>query len=240
MTDLVSRETSDLGVEFVPQDQPDESSDKPLDVSQLGGSPASLKLSAKTKRQKKVRDLYSEQPVLRTESKEDFVWLRAEISQDIRPKSFMEKLYVSDIAYHTWQIMRYRRIKTGLLNNELGAALARILRQIQLPPSFFLLPVENMMAPKNLAYQWLSDPEIKRCVSSQLQESGTDKSAIEAEAYRQVADDIEGIDRRLNDAEKGRDKALRSIAKYRKGFADQLRRSSDRVIAAERSWQYRH
>ena len=236
MTDLVSRETSDLGVEFVPQDQPDESSDKPLDVSQLGGSPASLKLSAKTKRQKKVRDLYSEQPVLRTESKDDLAWLRAEISQEIRPKNFMEKMKVSDIVYHTWQIMRYRRIKTGILNNALGAGLRSILRQIQFPPStlpFFCVPMEIAMAPQNMAYEWMFDPEVKRRVSSMLQESGIDESAIEAEAYRRVADDIEGIDRRLNDAEKGRDKALRSIAKYRKGFADKLRRSSDRVIAAD-------
>jgi hypothetical protein len=88
------------------------------------------------------------------------------------------------------------------------------------------------MAPKNMAYKWLSNPETKRRVSSMLQETGVDESAIEAEAYRLVANDLESVNRMLNDAEESRDKAFHSIAKYRKDFADQMRRSSDRAIEA--------
>lgn len=232
MTDLVSQETSDRGAELVAQDQPDELSNELLDVSQFVGSPASPKLPMKAKRQKKVRDLYSEQPVLRTESKDDFAMLLAEISQDIGPKSFIVKTLVTDVAYHTWEIMRYRRIKTGILNNALKAAVERIVRQMLFPPSLHE-PMKFLMAPKTIAHDWLSDPETKRCVYSMLQEAGTDESAIEAEAYRLVADDLERVNKILNAEEEGRDKALNSIAKHRKGFGDQLRRSSDRMIAAD-------
>ena len=41
------------------------------------------------------------------------------------------------------------------------------------------------------------------------------------------------VNKILNAEEEGRDKALNSIAKHRKGFGDQLRRSSDRMIAAD-------
>lgn len=101
MTDLARQETSNREAELIAQDQPDEPSNETQDVSPLMGSPASPKLPAKTRRQKKARDLYAEQPVLRAESKEDFAWLRAEISQDIGPKNFTERMFVSDMVYHT-------------------------------------------------------------------------------------------------------------------------------------------
>ena len=84
-----------------------------------------------------------------------------------------------------------------------------------------------------MAHDWLSDAEFKRRVSSMLQETGADELVIEAEAYRRVANDLEKVSRVLKAAEQARDTALHSIARYRKGFADQLRRSSDRVIEAD-------
>jgi hypothetical protein len=188
-------------------------------------------LPAKPSR-RKARDLNSGLSVLRTESKADFTKLLADISQDIEPKNSIEKIYVTDIASHTWDIMRYRRVKTGILNNALKPALVKILRQIQLPPSPNL-SYERWLASERLSYWWLFDQESKRRVSSLLEEAGFDPSNIEAEAYRLVADDLENAERMVTSAQAGRDKALRSIAKYRRSFADQLRRSSDRALAED-------
>jgi hypothetical protein len=66
-----------------------------------------------------------------------------------------------------------------------------------------------------------------------LKEAGLDESAIEAKAYTLVADDLEKANRMLESAREGRDRALRSIAKYRKSLAAQLRRNSDRVLGAD-------
>ena len=73
--------------------------------------------------------------VLRTESKADLAKLRADIRQGIEPIDFIEREYVQDIVYHTWDIMRYQRVTTGILNNALRKALAQILSEILLPPS---------------------------------------------------------------------------------------------------------
>jgi hypothetical protein len=183
---------------------------------------------------RKTRELYSRLNPLRTESKLDFARLLADFRQDIGPRNFIEETYVNDLASDTWDIMRYRRIVNGILNNALRTALADTLRSILLPLSPYLnYARERWLAAANLAYQWLFDPEIKRQVLSLLQEAGYDESTIEARAYRLVADDLQKADRMLNAAMARRDKTLRSIAMYRKSFASQLKRSSDRILAAD-------
>jgi hypothetical protein len=79
------------------------------------------------------------------------------------------------------------------------------------------------------------DPETSLRIASLLEEDGRDKSAIEAAAFTLVADDLENANRMLTSARDGRDKAYKSIAKYRKSLAVQLRPNSDRALAADRA-----
>jgi hypothetical protein len=180
---------------------------------------------------RKPRDPYSELNFLRTESKDGLAILLADISQDIEPIDSIERIFVQDVASYTWDILRYRRIKTAILDNAFGKAVQLILYQIQLPPSANLM-AERWSAAEYLGFQWASDPECRNQVLSLLEEAGFDESAIEAIAYQIVAEDLERADRMLNSAHTARDKALRSIVKYRKSFAIRLRQSSDRVLAA--------
>ena len=204
-------------------------------MKQVSGAPlsrsADLSKSSDKPGRRKTSD-HTRANVLRTESKEDFSELLAGFIQDIGPTNFIERTYVQDVVCYTWDIMRYRRIKTGLLSNAFMKALRRILMRITLPPSLHLLS-ERYNAAAGLAYEWLSLQEAKRRVATLLEEAGLDDSAIEAEAYIIAAGDLEKADRMLNSAQAGRDKAIRAIAKYRKSFADLLERSSDRVLAAD-------
>jgi hypothetical protein len=197
----------------------------------MGGfMPELPELLAKARRRKAHE--HSGFTVLRTESKDEFARLLADISEDIRPKNWLQKMYVGEVARQTWDVMRYYRIKNGIMNNALRSALAHILRQILLPPSAYMF-LERWSASDNLAYQWLFDEESKRRVLLLLQEAGYDYSAIEAEAYLRVADELANADRMLKAARDARDKALRSISKFRKGFGDQLRRKTDLILAAD-------
>ena len=63
-----------------------------------------------------------------------------------------------------------------------------------------------------------------------LREFNLDETAIEAEAFRKSADDLERIDRLMASAEARRDKALVCIAQYRGDFGALLRESSDRLV----------
>ena len=170
--------------------------------------------------------------VLRTESKAELAKIQGEIRQGLEPTDFVERGFVEDMVYHTWHMMRYQRFTTGILDNALREALAQILNEIMLPPST-TVALECWRSSQHLSHGWLVDPQSKRQVSSLLKEAGLDESAIEAKAYTLVADDLEKANRMLESAREGRDKALRSIAKYRKSLALQLRWNSDRVLAAD-------
>ena len=66
-----------------------------------------------------------------------------------------------------------------------------------------------------------------------LEEFRLDESAIEAEAIRGEFEDIETLDRMLTLQQSRLNKAFRSIADYRDGFAKQAREVSKRVIEGD-------
>jgi hypothetical protein len=86
------------------------------------------------------------------------------------------------------------------------------------------------VAADTLAHRWFSDPDIKRKVAGALREAELDESAVEAEAIRKSAADLERIDRLLASAEARRDKALLSVARYRSDLSVMLRDTSNRMI----------
>jgi hypothetical protein len=79
-------------------------------------------------------------------------------------------------------------------------------------------------------HEWFSDPDVKKQIAGLLREFNLDETAIEAEAFRKSADDLERIDRLMASAEARRDKALVCIAQYRGDFGVLLRESSDRLV----------
>ena len=79
----------------------------------------------------------------------------------------------------------------------------------------------------------LPDEEVKKSVAELLRQFHLDESAIEAEAIKKLAPELETLDRMLMSLEVRRDRALRSIAEYRGSFAERVREASDRIIESE-------
>jgi hypothetical protein len=167
--------------------------------------------------------------LLRTESKQERDELVRELTEEIQPRGRIEREYVNDIAYLTWEIMRYRRFKTATINNAFRVALEETLRSIDADP--FSLP--GCDTAHELAHGWFSDEESKERALGLLEKAGLDEMAIEAQAFVLKLTEIERIDRFLVSAEVRRDKALRTLASYQESFAQKVQQSSDRVLAAD-------
>ena len=60
-----------------------------------------------------------------------------------------------------------------------------------------------------------------------------DESAIEAQAIKRLASELEIVDKRLMSLETRRNRAIRNIAEYRESFARKVRESSGRIIEAD-------
>ena len=125
--------------------------------------------------------------------------------------------------------MRLRRCKAALINMAFRAALKNLLIQFWKNPDE-IAPYQEAEA---LAFEWFTDPKAKQQVAEILNRFHLDETAIEAEAIRSVAADLELLDRMLMSLEVRRNRALRSIADYRASFAEQVQEVSDRIIEAE-------
>jgi len=164
-------------------------------------------------------------PLLITESREEFASLCASLAREIKPHGIVERTYVDDFAMILWEIQRLRRCKAVIINTAFRPALENLLRQLMRPPGLSLDDRVNA-----LALAWFSDPQCKDEVTEKLREFHLDDIAIEAEAIRISARDLEPLDRMVTSLEVRRDKVLRSIAEYRYTFAKQPRQTSDRLL----------
>jgi hypothetical protein len=170
-------------------------------------------------------------PLLITESKAEFDRIREALNEEIKPRGILEQMYVEDVAYLSWEVSRLRRSKAAIANLTFRGALKDLIRQLLRKPGQSEYELGDQ--PEELARNWFSDPTVKKQIRDLLREFDLDESAIEAEAIRRSADDLERIDRLMASAETRRDKALVCVAQYRGDFGALLRDSSNRLIKEE-------
>ena len=164
-----------------------------------------------------------------TESADDYDSLVKSLQQAINPHGVIEDMYVADISAVVWETLRLRRCKAALINMAFRAALKNLLIEFWKNPDE-IAPYQEAEA---LAFGWFTDPKARQQVAEILNRFHLDETAIEAEAIRSVAADLELLDRMLMSLEVRRNRALRSIADYRASFAEQVQDVSDRIIEAE-------
>ena len=173
--------------------------------------------------------LLSKPPLLITESADEFDALHKALQQEIKPRGVIEQMYVADISYIQWEILRLRRCKVVIVNVALQFALEKLLLQLLNDDNYDYANFAERKADA-IAQAWFTDQKVRKTVSELLRQFQLDESAIEAQAIRTSAADLEQVDRMLTSLEARREKALRCIGEYRDSFARQLRESADRII----------
>ncbi|CAN7713296.1 hypothetical protein LJR220_007042 [Bradyrhizobium sp. LjRoot220] len=86
---------------------------------------------------------------------------------------------------------------------------------------------------QDLALAWFTDPKAKEEVAEILGRFHLDETAIEAEAIKSLAAELEVLDRMLMTLEVRRNRAIRGVAECRETFAKRVEEGSDRIIEAE-------
>ena len=166
-----------------------------------------------------------EPPMLITESAEDFNRICVALNKEIRPRGIIEEMYVSDIARHTFDIVRGHRWKAAIINSEFRPALASLISGLE--------SGGRQYQAETLAKNWFTDQATKKNVAELLRKFGLDESAIEAHAFQRSALDLAVLDRMIASSESRRSKALRNIAEFDLIFAQRLGASSDRIIGGK-------
>jgi hypothetical protein len=183
---------------------------------------------AHQKRYRARSTLLSRSPLLITEHQDDFDQIRDALNADIRPRGIVEQMYVADVAYLTWEILRLRRCKSGIVNLAYREALKDVLEQVLRKPGESRYGVKD--EADELARKWFSGQDAKGHILELLKVFQLDEVAIEAEAIRKSAADLELVDKLLASLESRRNRAFRSIAEYRNALAQRLQEASSRVL----------
>jgi hypothetical protein len=170
-----------------------------------------------------VKD-HAKPPILISESQDEYETLQSKFRDLIQPRNILEEICVSDVAQTTWEMLRLCRCKAGIVNAAYRTALKDLLRRE--------LNIDFQTA-EDLAQAWFTDEEAQKQVAEILGQFHLDETAIEAQAVRSVATELEMLDRMSMSLEVRRNRAVRSIADYRDSFAERVRGGVERIIEAE-------
>ena len=132
-----------------------------------------------SRRQAAEAALLPASPLLITETAHDFDHIRDALNEEIKPRGVIERMYVADIAFLTWEILRYRRCRSVLINLKFRDALKKVLRGLSDIGS------EIYDTTEGLSHDWFTDSGARKQVLQVLEQFHLDESAIEAEAIRE-------------------------------------------------------
>ena len=114
-----------------------------------------------------------------------------------------------------------------------GRLSAYVVLEQLLDPHDFEFSYQIEQAAAELARGWFENDDDKANVAKLLRKFQLDETAIEAEAFRLNADDLERLDRMQAVFAVRFEKALRCIAEYRKSFSTELQHAADRILNSD-------
>jgi hypothetical protein len=161
----------------------------------------------------------------------DYAALAACVVDASGPRDAIEEFLVRDVIDLSWEVLRLRRAKAGILRASIGNALSQALRAEDSSPlgSF---PFTDPNA--KLIESWASgDAAAQRKVTALLAKAGMTFNEVTAMTFDIKLDSIERLDRSLASTEARRNNALREIDRHRAALGAAVRQSIDDVEDAD-------
>jgi hypothetical protein len=159
-----------------------------------------------SKRPPNIPAVLAPSPVLITESVEEFNRLHGALKDELQINGTLEHLMLNGIAELGWGIRRYRRAKISLINSAMLPALIKLLLVAVSAESprpkgdLLFFDVEECAREREvhkLAHEYFVNEDARKSVLEMLGKNKLDEYAIEAEAMRIVAHELEKFDRLL-------------------------------------------
>ena len=145
--------------------------------------------------------LFSSPSLLRTESVEDFNAFSRDVRRSLQPHGAIEEMYVGDILFATWELIRYNQAKTNIIKIAYPKAVQVILAEhgpTSDPALSSLFGSEcaelEHGVNEELALSWISSSAAHKKVCDFLRKFGLDENAIEAEAIALSMPKLEKIE----------------------------------------------
>jgi len=172
-------------------------------------------------------ELLGPPPLLPNESRADYEGLKARLKAKIAPRDVLEEIWLRDILDLQWEVLRMRRLKALLLNNNSPAGLDSLLyRRV------------THQAKQTLVEAWgRGDKAAIKEIAGILHQRGLSMDDIDSHTLLKTLEPLERIDRMVTQAEGRRNNALREIERSRESAARRLQNAlseeDGRIISTE-------
>jgi hypothetical protein len=163
-------------------------------------------------------------PLLPGEQEAEYVTHVARIVAVAKPRDAIEEILTRDAIDLTWEILRLRRMKVGLLRASMGSGIERVMRSLGY----------NFVSAGEIATSWAAgEKTAKNEVAAALKKAQLTMEDVMAETLEGKIDSFERFDRMLASSEARRNNALREIERHRAALGAALRQAIDEVQDAE-------
>jgi hypothetical protein len=163
-------------------------------------------------------------PLLMGEDEADYAEIAGRIVGATAPRDALEELLLRDVIDLTWEILRLRRVKTGMLRAAMGAGVGAVLSAISYPYPH----------REELSKDWAAgDAGARQEVDAILGKAGLTIEEAAAKTLEIKINVFERFDRMLASAEARRNNALREIDRHRQAAGAAARKAIDEVEDVE-------
>jgi hypothetical protein len=167
-------------------------------------------------------------PLLPGEAEADYVGVAARIVAAARPTDAIEEFLARDVIDLTWEILRLRRVKAGLLRTSINSGIDTVMGNLGYDER------KGYGSARRLGQSWAAgDKSAKNEVAGILQKAQLTIEDVVAETLKSKIDSFERIDRMLASGEARRNNALREIDRHRGAMGTAIRRSIDEAEDVE-------
>ena len=163
-------------------------------------------------------------PLLPGEKEADYAAIAERIVGASEPRDAIEEFLIRDVVDLTWEILRLRRVKAGIVRASMSAGVVEILN------SFGYEDYEG----DELSQRWArGDESARKKVEAIFTRAGLTIDEVTAKTVESKLGSFERLDRMLASAEARRNNALREIDRHRELLGGAVRQSIEEIEDAE-------
>jgi hypothetical protein len=167
-------------------------------------------------------------PLLPGEKQADYYDVAMRVVRAANPRDAIEEFLIRDVIDLTWEILRLRRAKSGMLKASMSAGVYEILKGLGHGPR------SGPFYARELGEKWAAgDKDARKEVDAALAKAGLTIDDATAKTMESKLDSFERLDRMLASAEARRNNALREIDRHRNALGGGVRRSIEEIEDAE-------
>jgi hypothetical protein len=163
-------------------------------------------------------------PLLPGEQEADYAEFALAIVKAAHPKDAIEDLLTRDVIDLSWEVLRLRRLKAGLLRGATSSRICQVMCRLGYEDEYAAELAANWAAGKKAA---------QKTVAAALQKAQMTMEDVMAETLEGKIDSFERFDRLLASSEARRNNALREIERHRAALGAAVRQAMDEIQDTE-------